>query len=430
MRRSLERCGYLSGAACLVVAVDDSFVIPVPTLAKAVGFYRPEGLVGAQPDERAEAGRRLAAATDGWNAVAVGAAGHVGTTIGAASERSAVDGAIEDCASRDHNCRIAVIGPFLVEAPPATAEAVAAPPSAANPSPANLAGREAGHVELVPALVPFVIEKDKERIRNEYMSAPNYKALATSLLKMAFVSGQPSQEAADHGAMEACEKANGPVGTGTEAKTDRICDLYASGTFVVTHRNAPALPPMPWINASVTRPFDVSAVPMLDLKKKGPPDGYPGFARSKAMVLSPNGIWYGTFAQSSPDEAMRRSLERCGYTHGAACLVVAVDDSFVIPVPTLAKAVEFYRPEALVGAQPDERKEVGRRLAGANAGWNAVAVGAAGHLGTKIGAASERSAVDGAMEDCANRDRNCRIAVIGPFLVEALPASVARAAPP
>jgi adenylate cyclase len=127
---------------------------------------------------------------------------------------------------------------------------------------------------------------------------------------------------------------------------------------------------------------------------------------------------------------MRRSLERCGYTHGAACLVVAVDDSFVIPVPTLAKAVEFYRPEALVGAQPDERKEVGRWLAGANAGWNAVAVGAAGHLGTKIGAASERSAVDGAMEDCANRDRNCRVAVIGPFLVEALPASMARAAPP
>jgi hypothetical protein len=51
-------------------------------------------------------------------------------------------------------------------------------------------------------------------------------------------------------------------------------------------------------------------------------------------------------------------------------------------------------------------------------GWNAVAVGANGQAGVKVGAGSEQTAVDGALEGCAKRERDCRIAVIGPFLVE------------
>jgi len=51
--------------------------------------------------------------------VALGATGHAGTAVGATTERSAVDGAMENCAMHDHDCHIAVIGPFLVEAPPA-----------------------------------------------------------------------------------------------------------------------------------------------------------------------------------------------------------------------------------------------------------------------------------------------------------------------
>ena len=136
-----------------------------------------------------------------------------------------------------------------------------------------------------------------------------------------------------------------------------------------------------------------------------------------------------TSAQSGLDEAMRRTLERCGYFSNAACLVVAVDDTFVTAVPTLGKAVGFYRQEALFGVQPEERAEVARRLANAPRGWNAVAVGTAGHAGIEVGAVSERSAVDGAMENCAIHDRDCRIAVIGPFLVEAPPASPARPTP-
>ena len=47
-------------------------------------------------------------------------------------------------------------------------------------------------------------------------------------------------------------------------------------------------------------------------------------------------------------------------------------------------------------------------------------MGVAGHLGVKLGALSERAAVDGATEDCTKSDRDCRVVVIGPFLVEDL----------
>jgi adenylate cyclase len=125
-----------------------------------------------------------------------------------------------------------------------------------------------------------------------------------------------------------------------------------------------------------------------------------------------------TSADSGPEEAMRRSLERCGYVSNAACLVVALDDTFVAAVPTSARAVGFYRQDALFALQSGERAEVARRLATSNQGWQALALGATGHAGTEVGAVSERSAIDSAMEECAKHDHDCHVAVIGPFLVD------------
>jgi len=146
-------------------------------------------------------------------------------------------------------------------------------------------------------------------------------------------------------------------------------------------------------------------------------------------VISPNGRLFLTSAESGPEDAMRRTLERCGYVSKAACLVVVLDDSFVAAVPTLARAVGFYRQDALFALPIEIRAEVARRLATSNQGWQAVALGATGHAGTEVGAISERSAVDGAMENCARSDHDCHIAVIGPFLVEAAPAAPAQPPP-
>jgi len=286
-------------------------------------------------------------------------------------------------------------------------------------------------VQLVPETIPFIKAIDRQRVRDEYLPAPNYKALAMTMFEIYFVSGLPSQEAADKAAMEACENLKRrPSADSGLSEIEYRCDLFASGTTVVTQRTGIAMPPLPWVNVSVQRPFVSAELPMTSQEGKDAAERrYRRASRSKALVIGPGGRFYLSSAESSPEEAMRRSLERCGYVSKSTCLVVAVDDSYVAAVPTLAKVVGFYRQDALFGVQTEERAEVARRLAASNEGWHAVALGATRRAGTKVGAISERSAVDGAMENCAMYDRDCRIAVIGPFLVEAQSAAAPQPTP-
>lgn len=294
------------------------------------------------------------------------------------------------------------------------------------PTPVSTASSQPGPrgIELVPETIPFIRTSDRERIRDEYLRAPNYKALAMNTFESHFVSGLPSQEIADKAAVENCESTKRRPSTDTAlAEVEYRCDLFASGAVVVTQRTKIAMPPMPWVNAPVQRPFAAAELPMATQETKDAAERRYGHSpRSKALVISPNGRLFPTSAESGPEEAMRRSLERCGYVSKAACLVVALDDTFVAAVPTLARAIGFYRQDALFALPIDVRAEVARRLATSSEGWQAVALGATGHAGTEVGATSERGAVDGAMENCAMFDHDCHIAVIGPFLVEAPPA--------
>jgi adenylate cyclase len=192
---------------------------------------------------------------------------------------------------------------------------------------------------------------------------------------------------------------------------------------VVAGRGVPPLPPEPWVvrNAAVERPFNASMLPLTTTEFKERADKtYLAMRRPKALVLSPVGyFWMANSGEESLHEAMRRSLERCGYAAGEPCMVIAIDDTFVVPIPTLMKVISFYTPNAIRFRVKEEgRKEVARRLAGANSGWNAVAVGTAGDVGIAIGAGSEQGAIDGALADCAKHDNNCRVAVLGPFLIE------------
>jgi hypothetical protein len=291
------------------------------------------------------------------------------------------------------------------------------------PTPVSTTTSQPGprRVELVPETIPFIRTSDRERIRDEYLRAPNYKALAMNTFESHFVSGLPSQEIADEAAVENCESTKRRPSTDTAlAEIEYRCELFASGAVVVTQRTNIAMPPMPWVNASVQRPFVVAELPMASQETKDKTERRYGHSpKSKALVISPNGRLFLTSAESGPEEAMRRTLERCGYVSKAACLVVVLDDTFVAAVPTLARAVGFYRQDALFTLPIEVRAEVARRLATSNEGWQAVALGATGHAGTQVGASSERSAVDGAMENCAMYDHDCHIAVIGPFLVEA-----------
>ena len=236
------------------------------------------------------------------------------------------------------------------------------------------------------------------------MSAPNYKALAMSTSRMAFATARPSQEAADHAAMEECERLTGPLPQNASQmlRNQYRCELYASGTAVVSQRASTPMPPKPWISrASVERPFVAKEFPIFE-PKFGDTAPYPSLPRSKALVPQPSGSWYRTSAEDGAEEAMRRGLERCGYLQQEPCLLIAVDDTFVAAVPTLARPVGIYSAAALSGSvRRDERAEMARRLTHATEGWNAVAVGAEGHVGIMTGAATEQSAVDGALKECA-----------------------------
>jgi hypothetical protein len=272
---------------------------------------------------------------------------------------------------------------------------------------------------LVPELIPFITDRARATIRNAYLPANDHKALAISLLQIGFTSGQADDDAAKAGALDNCRQATDATG-----RKDIRCDLYALGNTVVYTGSHPPLPPEPWFvpNASVERPFDAMNVPLVgDRDKPRLAKDMETPSKTKALAVSPAGSWSFTTG-SNTEEAIRRALEWCG-RYGAPCMIVAVDDRFVVAIPTTMKVTGFFQANTNALVLPELRSDVARRLRNITTGWTAVAVGAGGAPGLALGALSEQAAIDGALGDCGTRDRNCRVIAIGPFLVEPTPAS-------
>ena len=181
------------------------------------------------------------------------------------------------------------------------------------------------------------------------------------------------------------------------------------------------MPPEPWINRdpAIDRPFAAKDIPLLNDNARASADNRYAQARSpKALAMSQQGTIAFYVRQASLDEAARRALESCGTGAGVPCLLVALDDQLVVPIPTSMKVVGLFHAAGNPLIAPDARESVAQRLANAPAGWNAVATGAGGRPGLALKATSEQAAVDGALADCARQDRNCRVIAIGPFAVE------------
>ena len=88
--------------------------MPAPTILKAIGFFDAADNSSIAAEASEDVVRRLADASGGWNAVAVGAAGRPGLALKALSEQSAVNEALGDCVKRDSDCHVIAIGPFSV----------------------------------------------------------------------------------------------------------------------------------------------------------------------------------------------------------------------------------------------------------------------------------------------------------------------------
>jgi adenylate cyclase len=266
----------------------------------------------------------------------------------------------------------------------------------------------------VPESIPFVTDRQRNNIRSEYMAAPDHKALAISTGPIGFTSGQADDETAKTVALDICQKRADAL------PQQRKCELYALGNTVVYAGGRPPMPPTPWVwhDPAATRPLIANDIPLIKPAGKAAVEKtyLPGRA-PKALVLGPAGGFYFVTNQESADEAVRRMLELCGNNAGVPCLAVAVNDDFVVPIPTTMKVVGFFQAFSAPAIAPELRGDVARRLANGG-GWTAVATGAGGRIGLMLGAANEQDAIAGAMADCAKHDSACRVIGIGPFAVE------------
>jgi adenylate cyclase len=302
---------------------------------------------------------------------------------------------------------VATSGPTPVP----TATPTKANAASLSPSPTSPPGEK-----FLAENVPFIPDRARGNLNNEYVAAPDYKAFALNNLGVqAFVVGQPSEEAARNGALDLCQKRadSNPGGA-------RRCEIYAVANTVVYPHAKPPMPPQPWIrhDASFERPFASKDVPLVrDPGKARLEAVYVPARKSRSIALGPLGNFIFNSGAESVEESARRSLESCGAGAGVPCLIVAADDAFVVPVPTIMKATGFFHPAINPSIVADARDEVTRKLNDAATGWNAVAVGTQGRPGLGVRAATEQSAVNDALANCAKRDTDCHVIAIGPFTV-------------
>ncbi|MCS3891319.1 adenylate cyclase [Bradyrhizobium japonicum USDA 38] len=293
-------------------------------------------------------------------------------------------------------------------APMSPAGAAMAPMPAPSPAAAPLSGK------LAVDSVPFINERIRNYLAGDYSASGDYKAFALNIGGFTGAAlNQPTEEAARNMALEQCQK------RADASQSPRRCELYAVGNDVVYTHGKPPMPPQPWVrhDAMTERAFVPKDFPMVrDPAKVRLENMFVPAAKSRAIALGPGGQYFMVLGASSVDDSARRSLESCGAIAGVACLIVAVDDNFVVPIPTLLRITGFFHAASNASIAADARAEVVRKLAD-GMGWNAVAVGTAGRPGLGLKAADEQTAVNSALADCAKRDSDCHVIAIGPFTV-------------
>jgi adenylate cyclase len=410
--------------------------IPTPVHAYLVAMRREDGTYATPQLKKTVTAPPPRAAAPAWMwplvvavvcLAAIGVSGFLYFTkleIGASSSLSASSSATPAPASSPSPAK-SVPSPTPSEA--ASASPLATPSSSATPvatstpavaasalSPSSSVSSSSSGEKLVAGAVPFVANRVHQILANDYLPATDYKAIALNMNGIfAMVSGQPSEQAARSAAIEQCQKRVEPM-------RQRPCEVYAVGNSVVYAHGRPPLPALPWVkhDSLTERPFAVKDMPLVrDPGRNRLEEIYvPGHA-SKSIALGPGGQFFFNVGIESIEETVRRNLESCGAVAGVACIVVAVNDTFVVPVPAIMKVTGFFHAAAYPSIAVNAREDVERQLADASPGWNAVAVGTAGRPGLGLKAANEQAAINEALANCAKHDSDCHVIAIGPFAV-------------
>src|SRR5882724_2045511 len=128
-----------------------------------------------------------------------------------------------------------VATPMPTATPAVKAEAAPPPPA---PSPPPIPSSEKFAVETTP----FVGDRTRSALTNEYLPATDHKAFALNLTgTYAIATAQPSEDVAKSMALEQCQKRADAI------QSPRKCELYAVGNSVVYAHGKPPVPPLPWI---------------------------------------------------------------------------------------------------------------------------------------------------------------------------------------
>ncbi|RXG93809.1 adenylate/guanylate cyclase domain-containing protein [Bradyrhizobium zhanjiangense] len=391
--------------------------IPTPVHAYMVAMRREDGSY-AKPQLKKPASKLAAAPVWMWplvvavvSIVAIGVSGFLYNTklkqtASIAAPPAAMSGAAPTANAAATSLMPTQMAKTLMTPP--NADAAMAPMPAPSRSASPISGKFSAES------VPFINERVRNYLAGDYSAAADYKAFA---LNVGGFTGsalnQPNEEAARNMAVEQCQK------RADAAQSPRRCELYAVGNTVVYTHGRPPMPPQPFVrhDAMTERPFVSKDFPMVrDPQKVRLENMFVPAAKSRSVALGPGGQYFMVLGAASADDAARRSLESCGAIAGVACLVVAVDDNFVVPIPTLFRITGFFNAASNASIMADARGEVMHKLTDAM-GWNAVAVGTAGRPGLGLRAADEQTAVNSALADCAKRDSDCHVIAIGPFRV-------------
>ena len=179
-------------------------------------------------------------------------------------------------------------------APVPWATPVAMPAAPAPPPAAPIASSE----RFAAGTVPFVGDRARIALANEYAPAADFKAVALNNAGVnAFVVARPSEEAAKSAAVEECQKHP------DAAQSPRKCEVYAVGNTVVSMYGHPPLPPTPWIvhDPSTERPLVPAEVPLVrEGQRKSIDERYMRGRKSKAIAVGPAGQMFFFFNQNSP----------------------------------------------------------------------------------------------------------------------------------
>src|SRR5205085_10757355 len=102
---------------------------------------------------------------------------------------------------------------------PASIQSAQTPPSSSVPPNGE---------KFVAETLPFIGDRARLALANEYVPAPDHKAFAVTPTGVTgFVVGQPSEEAAKTAALEQCQKRADNV------QPQRRCEIYAVGNYAV-----------------------------------------------------------------------------------------------------------------------------------------------------------------------------------------------------